>query len=111
MAGYIGRSTGSQKIPLLIYNTRSMGGDHILDHCIVKIATAVGKHVLYQHPKYHAAELRVVPIEQTSEANRKMCVENESKHGKYTHSVLQDGEVYANCKSESYAKRLVRHLS
>jgi len=35
--GYIGRSTGSIKIPLIINNRRSMGGSGILDHCILRI--------------------------------------------------------------------------
>lgn len=35
--GYIGRSTGETKIPLLVHNKRSMGGDGIMDHHIVKI--------------------------------------------------------------------------
>jgi hypothetical protein len=50
--GYIGRSTGSIKIPLIVYNSRSIGGGGILDHCIVKIETAQGKHLLYQHPSF-----------------------------------------------------------
>lgn len=51
--GTIGRSTGSVKVPLLIQTRRSTGGIHFLDHCIVKITTSVGKHVIYQHPQYH----------------------------------------------------------
>ncbi len=35
--GYIGRSTGVQRIPLVINNQRSMGGGALLDHCIVAI--------------------------------------------------------------------------
>jgi len=53
IAGRIGRSTGTIKIPLLVHNARSMGGGALLDHCIVKISTSVGKRVLYQHPKYY----------------------------------------------------------
>lgn len=53
VCGRIGRSTGSSPIPILVYNSRSHGGGAILDHCIVKITTTKGKHVLYQHPKYH----------------------------------------------------------
>lgn len=56
-SGYIGRSTGSVKIPLLIPNSRSTGGFAILDHCIVRICTARGKLTLYQHPLYHEDEL------------------------------------------------------
>lgn len=50
--GYIGRSTGTVKIPLVIHNRRSMGGGGVLDHCIVRIELAAGGHVLWQHPKY-----------------------------------------------------------
>src|SRR5205807_9933210 len=32
-SGYIGRSTGSIKIPLLVHNARSYGGGALLDHC------------------------------------------------------------------------------
>lgn len=50
--GYIGRSTGLNKIPLLVYNSRSMGGGGLLDDRIIKITTSKGKTVLYQHPNY-----------------------------------------------------------
>jgi len=53
--GYIGRSTGSIKIPLLIKTPRSTGGGGLLDHCIVKIERRYGKKCVqvYTHPKYH----------------------------------------------------------
>lgn len=55
MAGTIGRSMGSMKIPLLIPTSRSYGGPGILDHCIVRIAYSNKKEggTLYQHPRYH----------------------------------------------------------
>jgi len=46
--GYIGRSTGSQKIPLLIHNRRSIGGSAILDHCILGIQEVTTKQWLYK---------------------------------------------------------------
>jgi len=49
--GYIGRSTGEIKVPLLVYNSRSYGGG-ALTSSIVKITTSKGKIVLYQHPNY-----------------------------------------------------------
>jgi len=53
ITGYVGRSTGEVKIPLLIHNTRSMGGGAILTHCIIKIVRSNDKkRVLYQHPSY-----------------------------------------------------------
>lgn len=50
--GYIGRSMGPIKVPLLIANNRSSGGPALLDHCIVKIAHANKSNggVLYKHP-------------------------------------------------------------
>lgn len=52
--GYVGRTTGEVKIPILVYNKRSLGGSAILTDCIVRI-TLTGKHptVLWQHPLYH----------------------------------------------------------
>ena len=49
--GYIGRSTGTVKIPLIVATARSLGGGAILDHCIVKIT--IDKRTVYQHPNYH----------------------------------------------------------
>ena len=51
--GRIGRSTGTKKIPILLYNARSYGGGAILDHCIVKITETAGGRLVYQHPNYH----------------------------------------------------------
>lgn len=51
ITGYVGRSTGSIKIPLLIHNSRSLGGGGILDHCIIAIYTSKGKRPLYKLAK------------------------------------------------------------
>jgi len=48
ITGYIGRSTGNIKIPLLVYNTRSYGGGALLDHCIIGIKTSKGNKELYK---------------------------------------------------------------
>lgn len=58
-AGYIGRSTGNVKIPLLIHNKRSLGGGALLDDCIIKISESKGKRVLYQHPNYNKEETQI----------------------------------------------------
>jgi len=50
--GYIGRSTGSIKVPLLLYNSRSYGGSAILTKCIIQIKESKGGRVLYQHKNY-----------------------------------------------------------
>lgn len=49
--GYVGRSCGDVKIPIMLLNSRSNGGIPILDHCIVKITC--DHHTYYQHPTYH----------------------------------------------------------
>jgi len=47
ISGYVGRSTGSIKIPLLVHNSRSYGGGSILTHCILSIKESKGKGVLF----------------------------------------------------------------
>lgn len=51
VCGYIGRSTGSKKIPLLIHNANSLGGGGILTHCVIAIYTTSG-NCLYKHPNF-----------------------------------------------------------
>ena len=46
--GYIGRLTGEIKIPLLVYNNRSLGGGALLDTCILSVKTTRGKKLLYE---------------------------------------------------------------
>jgi hypothetical protein len=58
VTGYVGRSTGTIKIPLLIHNNRSMGGGAILDHCIVKIMR--GRRTVYEMPGYKPPDFQVV---------------------------------------------------
>ena len=56
--GYVGRSTGQVKIPLLIHNRSSTGGGALLDDCIVKITESKAPHrVLYQHPTYFRGDV------------------------------------------------------
>ena len=84
--GYVGRSTGLIKIPLMIHNTRSTGGGAILDHCIVKIT--VDKKTVYQHPKYHCP----IVIKDCSVID------------------TEDNKVIANCKDAEMAKRYFDYL-
>ena len=48
--GFIGRSMGPTKVPLILPLCQSMGGGAILDHCIVRIRHSSGGRVLIQHP-------------------------------------------------------------
>lgn len=50
VSGYVGRSTGQKPIPLLVANSRSMGGTSILDGCIVRLM--VNGREVYRHPGY-----------------------------------------------------------
>jgi hypothetical protein len=50
--GKISRSMGPMRVPLLIRNSRSFGGDTILTASIVKISETPGGRVLWQHPTY-----------------------------------------------------------
>ena len=51
MIGYIGRSCGQVKVPLLMCNRNSCYGPAVMDDCIVKIT--YDHQVLYQHPDYY----------------------------------------------------------
>jgi hypothetical protein len=52
--GRIGNSTGTVKIPILVYSRRSYGGGAIMCGNIVKITETVKPYkVIYEHPTYH----------------------------------------------------------
>lgn len=51
VTGYVGRSRGISKIPILLYNNRSIGGVAILDNCIIGIRESKGKRILYSLKK------------------------------------------------------------
>jgi len=98
--GYIGRSTGSIKIPLLIHNMRSLGGPGLLDHGIVKISTSNGR-VLWQHVKYHHGQIRIQPKAEplVLEDGRILRVD-----------VLRDGQVQAAFEDVTKARRYIHKL-
>lgn len=98
--GYIGRSMGPVKVPLLIANRRSTGGGAILDHCIVRMRQSAGGRVLWQHPQYHFG---------TMELRRK--VEPVESNGRVlTVDVFRDGELHASFESMESARRWLRKL-
>ncbi|MCY9056090.1 hypothetical protein MOE90_20855 [Bacillus spizizenii] len=58
--GTIGRSTGEVKIPLLIKNSRSFGGEALLTDCIVKIT--IDKKEVYKHKNYYIPDGKIFPV-------------------------------------------------
>lgn len=95
--GRVSRSTGTIKIPILLHNTRSMGGTGILDHCIVGIRTT-GKNGrwLYKHPKYRAKVFEVHAVD----CPRGYCSE-----------VRADSEPVARFKSAESAFRYIAKVT
>lgn len=89
--GRVSRSTGPSKVPILIHNTRSRGGGHILDQCIVRIIDLKTHRLLYSHPSFHAGifEIRSGDIEH-------LPVE-----------VFIDGEVHAHFETEKEANTFI----
>lgn len=57
VTGRLSRSTGPVKVPILLYDRRSICGPPILDHCIVRIRLANIQKArgedLYRHRRYH----------------------------------------------------------
>lgn len=99
VVGYVSRSCGPTKVPILVHNSRSLGGGAILDHRIVRIRSSKGGKLLYQHPNYHHGKIEVrsepfvTPDGQT-----------------YAVSVLRDGKDHARFHSLANALRYVAKL-
>ena len=67
--GYIGKSCGNIKIPLMLSKRDSAGGSPILDDYIVKIT--INKKVVYKHPLYNCPiDIRVNEIWDFEEEKR-----------------------------------------
>jgi hypothetical protein len=99
--GYVSRSIGPIKVPLLVANRRSTGGGAILDHCVVRIRESAGGRVLYQHPQYHFGmmEIRRRAESVTLPDGRVLTVE-----------VLRDGQEQAAFESITKAVRYIKKL-
>ena len=101
ITGYVGRSMGPVKVPLLVANRRSTGGGAILDQFIVRIRLSAGGGILYQHPAYHFGTLAIRPkTEPLSLPDGRVL----------TIDVVQDGKVHASFESMTKARRWVHKL-
>lgn len=88
--GYVSKSCGQIKIPILVNNSRSAGGSAILTNNIVKIT--IDKKVVYQHSKYYLPKMEIKEADETLK-----------KKG-YFYSVFANGENIYNCKSLKQAE-------
>jgi hypothetical protein len=96
VCGYIGRSTGPKKIPLLIAKKTSDGGGALMDDSIIKIVDTRTKKVLYQHQNFNQSVFTITP---------------HSDLPQFAANVLQDGSIYARCKSIKNAIRLAEFMN
>lgn len=97
--GTIGRSTGQQKIPLLIKNSRSLGGGGILCHCIIRIDVISSKRTIYEHPLFYVPTLGVYPN-----------LEEDTKT-EYPFIVLKYGTIQARFKNKKAAYNYVYFMT
>lgn len=90
--GRVSSTMGPIRSPILVCNSRSMGGMSILSANIVKIT--IDKVVQYQHPKYHLPEFMVEP----------------SDIGDYYENVLADGKIHARFKKPRQAQNWIKFM-
>ena len=90
--GYVGGSTGKIKLPLLINNRNSWGGDAILTGSIVRIT--IDKKDVYRHPKYHIGKVELKP----------------SGYADVPYGVWIGGKNYANFKTPIQAQKLAEFI-
>jgi len=88
VTGRIGRSTGPQKIPLVVHSSRSYGGGALLDHCVVGIVRTDG-YWLYKHPRFNVGAW---------------------EHGADETEVLHNGIVHARFKTYAQASNYIKFM-
>lgn len=93
--GHVGRSTGFNKIPLLIKTSRSYGGGALSTNSILKIRDAKTKNVLWKAANYQQDQILIEPMNE----------------GEYTHKVTVNGELFSRHRSERSAKLLMIKIS
>lgn len=99
VTGTIGRSTGKQKIPLLVKNSHSSGGGGILCHCIIRIDVIGSRRTIYKHPSFTVPTLGVYPNL------------DEDTKTKYPFIVLKYGTIQAKFKSRESAYNYVDFMT
>jgi len=97
VTGYIGRSTGTKPIPLLIHNQKSIGGGGLLTSAIVKIVNTKTHALLYYHPKFHQS---IFFLEKTDDYSGEFDVFRGGKIG-----------YYAKFKNKKSAQRYINFMN
>lgn len=105
--GHVGRSTGREKVPLLIHSMASHGGCAILDDCIIRIDTKGSDgtiRTVYSHPTFNNGtwEVRAEEYEHHDEARR--------EKGTYKAAVYHDGKLYARAITMDKATALKLYM-
>lgn len=60
--GRIGRTTGNIKIPILVKNSRSWGGEVVLVGSIIRIDAIEDKRTLWEVPNFHVEDMKVYEV-------------------------------------------------
>jgi len=92
--GRIGCSTGKNKIPLLIHNSRSTGGGPLLDSSIVAIKNANG--FIYRQVGFTVGDWEVLSLKNTT-------VRGINNHAAY-HNGQRHASFYTRKSAENYCK-------
>jgi len=100
--GTIGRSTGQNKVPLIVAPNDD-GGPGLLDQCIVRIRHN-GKDI-YRHPQYHHPKVAIIPVIHGS--GHHVMVNNEV-HLTYKPKTSRDN---TKAKCEAWVKKMGLTLS
>ena len=99
--GYVGRSTGRDKVPLLLANSKSTGGGAILDQCIVRIRTASSLLTIWKHPNYHHGCFKGPGGEIILPSTEKG----------FACEIYVDGKVHARFKSREAARKWLHKMN
>lgn len=100
VVGFIGRSTGTQKVPLMVEAllrgpteiVSTHGGPQLLDHCILRIINCSTGHDLYRHPKLQLPQLTLFPYKMPQ---RKMTTQERKSYEKLKWETDDGGAAFA----------------
>lgn len=63
VVGWVGRSMGPMKSPLLVVSAADAGGSALLTHCIVRMVDVLTNREVYCHPTYHLPRMELTECE------------------------------------------------